>query len=208
MTVLLVAGTLPCSTVQGVAEAAVGKQHSSHRGAKRGQHSWRPCENPLLAGKLQKNPTLKLKAKALSSPLTRISCIKALNNHQAPPHCRAGIAARAPCTMSRRGAAKIQGSSLTLEGFSFKNHRLRAKLALRATVCSQHNYVHSSAASGKAAALGSAARGTFTTIPYPPHRGQGSKGFSLVSWVVPNSFFYPIRLPVYPTTPCLWRMES
>jgi len=58
MMVLLVAGTLPCSTVQGVAEAAVRKQHSSHQGAKRDQHPWRPHGNPLLAGKLQKTPTL------------------------------------------------------------------------------------------------------------------------------------------------------
>lgn len=58
MMVLLVTGTLPRSTVQGVAEAAVRKKHSSHQGAKPDQHPWRPRGNPLLAGKLQKNPTL------------------------------------------------------------------------------------------------------------------------------------------------------
>lgn len=58
MIVLLMAGTLPHSTVQGVAEAAVRKQHSSHQGAKPDQHPWRPHGNPLLAGKLEKNPTL------------------------------------------------------------------------------------------------------------------------------------------------------
>lgn len=56
--VLLMAGSLPRSAVQRVAEAAVRKQHSSHQGAKPHQHPWRPCGNPLLAGKLQKNPTL------------------------------------------------------------------------------------------------------------------------------------------------------
>lgn len=187
MTVLLVAGRLPSSAVQGVAEAAVGKQHSSHQGAKPGQHSWRPCENPLLAGKLQKNPTLKLKvpqakAKTLSSPLPRISCIKALNNHQAPPRCRAGIAARAPCTMSRRGAGSIQGSSLNLEGFSFKNHRLRAKLALRATGCSLTASTALSAAQLLQAKLQHWAQLLEVPSPPPPTHHTGTRAATASLW--------------------------
>lgn len=55
---LIMAGTVPCGTVQGVDEAGVRKQHSSHQGAKPDQHPWRPCGNPLLAGKFLKNLTL------------------------------------------------------------------------------------------------------------------------------------------------------
>lgn len=120
MMVLLLAGTLPHSTVQGMAEAAVRTQHSSHQGAKPDQHPRRPCGNQLLAGKLQKNPTLEAEGasgKGQNTQLTshytctkRQAPAKQLSNNHTSPHCKAGIAAGAAgqdLSASRAAAAAL-----------------------------------------------------------------------------------------------------